>query len=81
MNNDKKIILNKVITICMEIIWSILILVGVLVLLAETEYFCAILAGVAMLASIGMILIDFNTLKILLDDMELDSIRDYINKK
>ena len=65
--NDKKIVMNKVTTICMEVIWSVLILVGVVVLVAESEVFCAIMAGIGFVASVIMVITDFRTLYVLLD--------------
>lgn len=81
MDNDKKIIMNKVIYLIMETIMSVLLLIGTVILALESEVFCAILAGVGVLAGVAMVLIDIYTVNVLLDDMELDSIRDYINKK
>mgnify|MGYP003420404662 CR=1 FL=1 len=57
--NERKIIINHVITICMEVIWAVLILVGVLVLVAYEQYFCAIMAGIGVVANIIMIITDF----------------------
>lgn len=81
MDNDKKIIMNKVMYLIMETIMSVLLLIGTVILALESEVFCAILAGVGVLAGVAMVLIDIYTVNVLLDDMELDSIRDYINKK
>ncbi|HAQ52058.1 MAG TPA: hypothetical protein DCR12_04775 [Lachnospiraceae bacterium] len=81
MDNDKKIIMNKIMYLIMETIMSVLLLIGTVILALESEVFCAILAGVGVLAGVAMVLIDIYTVNVLLDDMELDSIRDYINKK
>ncbi len=69
MDNDKKIIMNKIMYLIMETILSILLLIGTVILALETEVFCAILAGVGVLASISMVLIDIYTVNVLLDDI------------
>ena len=70
---QKKLILNHTITIIMETVWAMLIIVGVLVLVAEDQTACAVLAGIGLLANIIMIVNEVNVLRIWLDSVVEDS--------
>lgn len=54
--NDKKIIMNKVISAIVETIVTVLVLVGILILVAEDQIAVAILAGLGLISGIGMII-------------------------
>lgn len=68
--NEKKVIMNQVLTICMETIWAILIIVGILILVSIDQTATAILLGVGLAANIVMIINEFNILRIWLDTVE-----------
>lgn len=70
MENDKKIIMEKVIATIMETIVMVLLMVGILILIAEDQIATAILAGVGLVAGIGMIINEVHGIETWLDIME-----------
>jgi predicted nucleic acid-binding Zn ribbon protein len=54
--NDKRVIMNKVISVIAETIVTVLIVVVILILVAEDQIATAILAGLGLMSGIGMII-------------------------
>lgn len=70
---QKKVILNHTITIMMEVVWTVLIIVGMLILVAEDQTATAIMLGVGLVANIVMIINEYDVLKIWLESIEDNS--------